>query len=183
MLPDLTNCLIAAKDLLGWKLVHESPEGKTSGYIVETEAYDMSEPASHAFGGMRTRNAPMYQEAGTIYVYFIYGMHYCMNIVTGPKGQGQAVLIRAIEPVEGLELMQNRRGAAGRNLTNGPGKLVQAMGIEKSANGTPLKPGHIYLESGIQPQGIMQTARVGISKAVEHPWRFYITGNAYVSKR
>lgn len=183
MNPDLSDVLQAARNLLGWKLVHESPEGKTSGYIVETEAYDMDEPASHAYGGMRVRNAPMYQESGTIYVYFTYGMHYCMNIVTGPKGHGQAVLIRALEPVEGIQLMEKRRGVTGKTLANGPAKLTQAMGITKNQNNTKLKPGVLYLEPGITPQGVVQTMRIGISKAVDHPWRFYIAGSPYVSKR
>jgi len=184
MTPDLSNCVEAARALLGWKLVHETAQGKTSGYIVETEAYDMSEPASHSYGGQRLRNAPMYQEKGTIYVYFTYGMHYCMNIVTGPKGHGQAVLIRALQPVEGIELMKQRRGLVSeKNIANGPAKLTQALGIDRSQNNTHLQGGALYLEPGITPQGIVQTTRIGISKAVGHPWRFYIAGSDYISRR
>lgn len=181
-LPDLSDSVVAAQSLLGWKLVHETPEGIVSGYIVETEAYDMSDPASHSFGGERARNAPMYQEAGTIYVYFIYGVHYCVNIVTGPKGHGQAVLIRALEPVDGVELMKQRRGVDNTSqLTNGPAKLVQALGIATSLNGQQVG-GVLRLEPGFTPQEITQTTRIGISKAVHELWRYYVTGNQYVSK-
>lgn len=180
--PDLSDSLAAAQSLLGWKFVHDSPEGTTSGYIVEAEAYDMHDPASHSYGGMRGRNIPMYQRAGTVYVYFTYGMHYCVNIVTGPEGQGQAVLVRALEPLEGIELMKKRRGLTDeRQLTNGPAKLVQAMGITKLHNGTTLGNG-LRLEPGIQIHEIVQTTRVGIKKAADQPWRFYAAHNRFVSK-
>jgi DNA-3-methyladenine glycosylase len=183
MKPDLSDSLTAARDLLGWRLVHKSPEGITSGYIVETEAYDMADPASHAYGGMRVRNAPMYESAGMVYVYFIYGVHYCMNIVTGPKGHGQAVLIRALEPIEGIELMKKRRGIENeRLLTNGPAKLAQALGIGPRQNGVRLEENGLYLEPGIEVSEVVQTTRIGISKAVDHPWRFYIAGNDFISK-
>jgi DNA-3-methyladenine glycosylase len=184
MKPDLSDSLTAAKNLLGWKLVHKSSEGVTSGYIVETEAYDMADPASHSYGGMRVRNAPMYEAAGMVYVYFTYGMHYCMNIVTGSKGHGQAVLIRALEPVAGIELMKKRRGIDGmKQLANGPAKLAQAMGIDRSLNGVRLEENGLFLESGVEVGEVVQTTRIGISKAVDHPWRFYIAGSPYVSKR
>lgn len=180
---DLSDSLNGARSLLGWKLVHESEEGKTSGYIVETEAYDMYDPASHAFGGKRKRNAAMFEPAGTVYVYFTYGMHFCMNIVTGEEGYGQGVLLRALEPCEGIELMQQRRGiTASKLLTNGPAKLTQAMGIGREHGGTRLGQ-ELYLEHGIVPVEIVQTTRVGISKAVDQPWRFYIANNPYVSRR
>lgn len=183
-LPNLSDSLTAARALLGWKLIHKTAEGTTSGYIVETESYDMHDPASHAYGGMRKRNAAMYEVAGTIYVYFTYGMHYCINIVTGEKGHGQGVLIRALEPVDGIELMKHRRGTENlRILTNGPGKLAQAMGINMSQYGHLLNKGDILLEPGFTPAKITQTTRIGISKAVDHPWRFYVTGNQFVSKR
>lgn len=182
MKPDLSDALIAARSLLGWKLVHDSPGGRTAGYIVETEAYDMDDPASHSFGGLKGRNAPMYESAGTIYVYFTYGMHFCVNIVTGPKGHGQAVLIRSLEPVEGIGLMQRRRGTEDeRNLTNGPAKLAQAMGITKELNGLTLGE-ELRLEPGIEVHEIVQATRVGISKAVDQPWRFYIAHNTFASK-
>jgi DNA-3-methyladenine glycosylase len=179
---DLSNSLQAAQGLLGWKLVYESHEGRTAGYIVETEAYDMHDPASHAYGGERGRNTPMYQAAGTIYVYLIYGMHSCVNIVTGPKGHGQAVLIRALEPTDGLEIMRSQRpGVPDIQLTNGPAKLVQAMGITTAMSGKKLGD-KLFLEPGVSVQEITQTTRIGISKAVDQPWRFYIKGNTFVSK-
>jgi len=180
--PDLSSSLMAARDLLGWKLVHDTPEGRTAGYIVETEAYDMHDPASHSFGGLRARNAPMYEAAGTIYVYLIYGMHRCVNIVTGPQGHGQAVLIRALEPTEGLDFMKKQRDTQNEKLlTNGPAKLVQAMSITGDLNGKKLGD-HLHLEPGIEVRKVVQTTRVGISKAVDQPWRFYIAGNPHVSR-
>lgn len=183
MLPDLSDALTAAKSLLGYKLVHDSVEGRTVGYIVETEAYTMEDPASHTFGGPTKRNAAMFEKSGTIYVYFTYGMHFCVNIVTGGRSRGQAVLIRALEPVEGVELMQKRRGLPDiSKLTNGPAKLVQAMGITREHYGSHLSKGPLLLEPGIKPAKIIQTTRVGIKKAIDKPWRFYIKDNPYVSK-
>lgn len=180
---DLSDAITAAQGLLGWKLVHESSEGVTSGYIVETEAYSMEDPASHTYRGETIRNRAMFQEAGTVYVYFTYGMHYCANIVTGAKGHGQGVLLRALEPVDGIELMTRRRGLSDTaRLTNGPAKLVQAMGITKEHNGTHLDRGRLRLEPGIRPSEIIQTTRIGIKKAVDQPWRFYIKDNAFVSR-
>jgi DNA-3-methyladenine glycosylase len=182
--PPLTDAVSAAKELLGWKLIHQSPEGLTSGYIVETEAYTMDDPASHTYRGETARNRAMFQEAGTIYVYFTYGMHYCVNIVTGQKGQGQGVLIRALEPVDGIELMKTRRGTQDvAQLTNGPAKLVQAMGITKMNGGLHLASGSLRLVPGIPIHEMVQTKRVGIKKAVDQPWRFYVAGNTFVSKR
>lgn len=179
----LENSITAAKNLLGWKLIHKTPEGLTSGYVVETEAYHQDDPASHAFGGERPRNSVMYREPGTIYVYFIYGMYYCFNIVTGPVGRGEAVLIRAVEPIQGIELMKRRRGIDDeRKLTNGPAKLVQAFGITKAHSGTMINDGALRLEPGIMSEEITQTTRIGITKAADQPWRFFITGNQFVSK-
>lgn len=183
MLPDLSTAVTAARNLLGWKLVHVTPEGITSGYIVETEAYTMEDAASHTYNGQSLRNAAMFESAGTIYIYFTYGMHYCVNIVTGVSGHGEGVLIRALEPVEGIELMQQRRGGKQiPQLTNGPAKLVRAMGITKQLYGTKINSGSLRLEPGIKPADIVQTTRVGIKKAVDHPWRFYIANNSNVSK-
>lgn len=181
--PDLSDSLHAARSLLGCELVHQSPEGVTAGVIVETEAYDMHDPASHSFGGLRKRNAPMYQSAGTVYVYFIYGIHYCVNIVTGPKGHGQAVLIRALQPTGGLSLMQARRHTkATNNLTNGPAKLAQAMGISAPLNGSMLGKGPLTIRPAIATGEVVETTRIGISKAADKPWRFYLKGNPFVSK-
>lgn len=180
---DLTNALSGARSLLGWKLVHDSPEGRTAGYIVETEAYSMEDPASHTFNGPSVRNAAMFERAGTVYVYFTYGMHYCVNIVTGQVGQGQGVLIRALEPVEGIEIMRQRRKIdLLEQLTNGPAKLTQAMGITKKQGGMHIDDRVVYLEPGISANKIVQTTRIGISKAVDQPWRFYIANNAFVSR-
>lgn len=182
--PDLSDALTAARSLLGCQLVHETSEGLTTGHVVETEAYTMEDTASHAYGGERTRNSSMFRPAGTVYVYFTYGMHYCVNIVTGTEGHGQGVLIRALEPTQGLELMKKRRGMQDeRNLTNGPAKLVQALGITKQHNGTDIYGGHLRLKPGFTPSEIVQTTRVGISKAVDVPWRFYVAGSAYVSRK
>jgi DNA-3-methyladenine glycosylase len=179
----LEDAVSAANNLLGWKLIHETPEGITSGYIVETEAYTMDDPASHAYGGPKIRNQAMYERAGTIYIYFTYGMHYCVNLVTGPEGYGQGVLIRALEPVDGIDLMRQRRGVEHtEQLTNGPAKLVQALGITKQLYGTHISKGPLRLEPGLIPDQIVQTTRVGISKAIDQPWRFYIAANPFVSK-
>lgn len=184
MTPDLSDAVTAARQLLGWKLVHHTPEGTTAGFIVETEAYTMNDPASHSFVGRTARTAPMFGRAGTLYIYFIYGKHYCVNIVCGPPGVAEAVLIRALEPTEGLTLMQQRRGTQNqRQLTNGPARLAQAMAIGPAHNGELLQQGSVRLEPGIQGSEVTQTTRIGITKATHQPWRFYLTGNAYISKR
>jgi DNA-3-methyladenine glycosylase len=172
-----------ARALLGWKLVHESPVGRIAGYIVETEAYTQDDPASHTYRGITKRNAAMFEETGSIYVYFTYGMHYCVNIVCGPKGRGEGVLIRALEPVEGTEIMQQRRGVLKiEQLTNGPGKITQALAITKEMSGSVLGD-VLHLEAGFKPELITQTERIGISKAREQEWRFYVSSNAYVSRK
>lgn len=184
MKPDLSNALTAARSLLGWKLVHDSPEGVTAGYIVETEAYTEEDPASHAYGGKKLANAAMFEPAGTIYVYFTYGMHYCVNIVTGSKGHGEGVLLRALEPVDGIDLMkQRRRTDILANLCSGPAKLVQAMGISKLHGGTNLNDGSLRLEPGFTPKVISQSPRIGISQAKDQPWRFFVADNQFVSRR
>jgi DNA-3-methyladenine glycosylase len=183
--PDLSDALKAAPALLGWLLVHDSPEGRTAGYIVETEAYTATDAASHSYRGQSARNQIMFGPAGHLYVYFTYGMHYCINIVTGKKGNGEAVLLRALQPVEGIVLMRQRRQQIeDLQLTNGPAKLAQAMGIGRRHNGQPLlTKGNIQLLPGQTPQAITQATRIGISQAKAVPWRFYITGNPYISKR
>ena len=119
-----------------------------------------------------------------LYVYFTYGMHYCCNVVTGPAGHGAAVLIRAVEPIEGEALLQINRKATGVNITNGPAKLCQALGIDKHLNGHDLRRLPLCLELGdsITQESIMQTTHIGIAKGVDVPWRFYIRGNPWVSK-
>ena len=155
--------------------------------IVETEAYHQDDPASHSFRGLTKRTAPMFEAGGRLYVYFTYGMHYCLNIVTGPKGRGEAVLIRAGEPVEGIEIMQNNREVKDiKSLANGPGKLAQALGINDTKfSGVILNKLSINLEEPsekIDKKQIIIGPRIGISKAVEVDARFYIKGSPFVSK-
>ncbi len=156
--------------------------------IIETEAYLGDEdPASHAFKGIKERNKPMFEAGGVIYVYFTYGAHYCLNIVTGKKNEGEAVLIRAVQPVAGIPLLiKNRYGTVDSinnkqmvNLTNGPGKLTKAFGIGKEDNYTSVDDGNISLLpfKKINSLQINITQRIGISQGQEHPWRFFIRDN------
>jgi DNA-3-methyladenine glycosylase len=177
----------AAPKLLGCFLVREVPAGRIRVKIVETEAYHQEDPASHSFRGNTPRTWPMFESGGHIYVYFTYGMHYALNIVTGKKGVGEGVLIRAAEPIGGIEVMlQNRHVADIGNLTNGPGKLAQALGIfDTSLSGKILNKSSILLEppaKPIKPSDIVTSPRVGIKQAAEMPWRFYIKGSQFVSK-
>jgi DNA-3-methyladenine glycosylase len=179
--------LEAAPLLLGCYLIRETPQGRIKIKIVETEAYHQEDPASHSYRGFTQRTAPMFEAGGRLYVYFTYGMHYCLNIVVGKKGVGEAVLIRAAEPVEGIEIMQANRGITDiRNLSSGPGKLAQALGIkDNSLSGKILNKSSILLEAPklqVDPKNIVVAPRVGIKKAVELPWRFYIRNNQFVSK-
>jgi len=178
--------LQAAPLLLGCYLTRVTPDGPVKVMIVETEAYHQDDPASHSFRGITQRTAPMFQAGGRLYVYFTYGMHYCFNVVTGPKGVGEAVLIRAAEPLDGVKIMQNNRGMCDiKNLTNGPGKLAQAMGInDTSLSGKLLNKSSILLEQGesIKEQDIVAGPRVGIRQATQQPWRFYIKDNRFVSR-
>jgi DNA-3-methyladenine glycosylase len=167
--------------LLGCTLVHNSPDGRTSGIIVETEAYSQDDAASHSSKGETPRTKVMFGPGGYAYVYFTYGMHYCFNVVSGPDGHGQGVLIRALEPVEGIELMVSRRGRE-TDLCNGPAKLVQAMGISKSDYGKPLFEGNLYItERQFKPE-IRVGPRIGITQAMDVPWRFWIKDNPHVSR-
>lgn len=152
--------------------------------IVETEAYDQTDVASHSYKGKTPRSEIMFGPAGYLYVYFTYGMHYCCNIVVGEDGYGAAVLIRAVEPLEGAEILEQRRGKAGLEATNGPAKLCQALGIDKGMNGHDLRNDELRLipQDPIDPSRITQTTRIGISQGKDVLWRFYITSNNYVSK-
>lgn len=175
-----------APRLLGSYLVRELDGRKLVGRIVEAEAYDQADAASHSYRGRTPRTEVMFGPAGHLYVYFSYGMHYCCNIVTGPEGHGSAVLIRAVEPLEGLEVMKLlRHGVAERQLTNGPGKVCQALGIDKRFNGHDLRtaPLVLVLKEPLPADRITQGTRVGITKAVAEPWRFYIKDSPFVSKR
>ncbi len=177
-----------SKALLGTYLVHKSEEGTTIGRIVETEAYLSGDPACHAYRRKTTRNATMFGPAGHAYVYQIYGIHYCVNIVSASEGVGEAVLIRALQPVEGVELMQLRRGIIQeKNLCNGPGKLVQAMGITRAMDGISMVSPYFYILSREAypllniPFQIITTTRIGITQGIDLPYRFYIAGNPNVS--
>lgn len=180
------DVLAAARQLLGCTITRTINGHTLKGRIVETEAYHQSDAASHSYKGRTTRTAVMFGPPGFLYVYFTYGMHYCMNVVTGPEGEGSAVLIRALEPVAGEdEMRHNRNAVSDRQLTNGPAKLCQALQVDKLLNGHNLRRPPLQLERGPQlsDQAIVQTTRIGISRAKEQPWRFYIAGNPYVSKK
>lgn len=181
------NTLTVARELLGKLLVHQSEEGTTSGIIVETEAYlSIDDPACHAFRGMTKRNSVMFGPPGRAYVYFIYGNHYCFNVVTSKEGIGEAVLIRALEPLEGLDLMIKRRGAGHSiyNLTSGPGKLCAAMAISRKHNGISLLTLPLFIADGkkIKDDQIGISGRIGIKEARDKPWRFFLEGNPFVSR-
>lgn len=181
------NASNVAYCLLGKIMVHESSEGITAGIIVETEAYHSNDPASHAFGGKTKRNEVMFGEAGHAYIYFIYGVHYCVNAVTGKEGIGEGVLIRALEPIQGIDLMKKRRGIADeKKLTNGPAKLVAAMGITNSMLGTDLTENTLFIADAgktYMESDVVTTTRVGITKGADSLLRFYIKNNPFVSKR
>lgn len=177
------DSLDAAPRLLGSTL----RVGSCAGVIVEVEAYRGSDDAaSHARMGPTGRNAPMFGPPGVLYVYFTYGMHWCANVVTGPAGQGQAVLLRAVEPTEGRMEMRARRPKARRDadLTNGPAKLCAAFGIDGAHNGTSLVDGPVRVELGLPsaPAAIRRGPRIGISAAVDLPWRFWLADNPFVSR-
>jgi len=158
--------------------------GRTAGRIVETEAYlGPHDPACHAVAGLTNRTRDLHGPPGTSYVYFIYGMYWCMNCVTGPVGYGSAVLIRALEPVDGLALMRRRRrGQAG--LTNGPGKLCLALGITGKLSGLPLNRPPLVVRAAepVSDDDVVVGARIGLTKAADWPQRYYIRGNKWVSK-
>ena len=173
----------AAKRLLGCVFEREIDGNKILVRIVETEGYDQDDEASHAYGGERKRNSVMFGVPGRLYVYFTYGMHYCCNVVTGQAGYGSGVLIRAVEPIEGTDLLQKRRGRTGVEVTNGPAKLCQALDIDMGLSGHDLrkKPLKLY-DGGLKPgESIVSSPRIGISKAKDIHRRFYIDNNAFVS--
>jgi len=188
------DTITVSKDLLGKILVHDSSQGKTAGRIVETEAYRGPEDkAAHSSGGRRTaRNEVMFGEKGHAYIYFIYGMYYCFNVTAGHvPGKPEAVLIRALEPVAGQDIMAKRRGARqakATNLTNGPSKLCMAMDISKSQNKTDLTSPPLYIKNAppVPKEDIVETTRIGVDYADEwknRPWRFYIKRNSFVSAK
>jgi len=182
-----------ARDLLGTVLIHRAPEGLAAGRIVETEAYLHDDPACHASRGPTPRNQAMFGPPGRSYIYLIYGMYHCFNVVTSPRGVGEAVLIRALEPLAGLPLMAARRKTdKPKALCSGPGKLVIALGLAKLPNGSDLRsgpvtilpPGSFPMAAGASPLGnIKVTTRIGITQAAQLPLRFYLEGNPFISRK
>jgi DNA-3-methyladenine glycosylase len=167
-----------ARDLVGCVVRH----GDAAGRVVETESYHMEEPACHAYAGVTARTRTLFGPPGHAYVYFSYGIHSLLNAVAEDEGVGAAVLIRALEPVDGLELMRARRGVRDEDLCNGPGKLTQALGIGLSLNGTSLVDGPIeVLEREGEPR-IAIGERIGITKAADLPWRFCDADSRHVSR-
>ncbi len=184
------DTVAVARDLLGKLMVVPDEKGRrVSGMIVETEAYlGIADRAAHSFGGRRTaRNEVMYGRGGHVYVFFVYGMYNQFNVVCGPADHPHAILIRAVEPVEGIEIMRARRGEMkDKNLTSGPGKLCIALGIDRSFNGEDLQGEKIWLEDykTFSKSEIASGKRIGIDYAgddAERPWRFCVTENRFVS--
>lgn len=180
----LGNAAAAARSLLGWTLERDIDGQLLRARIVETEAYDQTDIASHTYNGETARNSVMFGPAGRLYVYFTYGMHYCCNVVVGPRGHGAAVLLRAAEPLANESLMAKRRKRGGIEIANGPAKLCQALGIDASLNGHNLQSRPLRLlppDNSVEVE-VITTTRVGISKAKDVPWRFYIKDNPHVSR-
>ena len=170
---------VVARALIGATLLVDG----VGGVIVETEAYDQSDPASHTHAGPTARNAAMFGPSGHAYVYRSYGIHWCLNFTCRPAGHGAGVLIRAIEPRAGLEQMQRRRGASDpRLLCSGPGRLGQALGITMAHYGLPLDRPPFFLAAPEAATESVAGPRIGISKAVDEPWRFGLPGSRFVSK-
>lgn len=173
-----------APALLGQILVRALPDGtRAAARIVEVEAYGPDDPASHAFRGMTPRNAAMFGSPGHLYVYFTYGMHFCMNAVTGRAGEGTAVLLRAGEPLEGVEAMRVRRGRDPiLELCSGPGRFTQAMGVIRADDGVDLVDGgRLWVERGARSEPIATGIRVGVRETAR-AWRYWLEGNAFVSR-
>ncbi len=174
-----------ARALLGCTLVHRTDEGVTAGRIVETEAYfSEGDAASHSHRGETARNRSMFGAPGTAYVYLIYGVHHCFNVVSAPRGTGEAVLLRAPEPVEGLELMRDRRGGVpDRRLCDGPGKLVQALGVCRTEDGRDLVRGTLGIWGpGSEHLEVSRGPRIGITKAENLLQRYWLADSIWVSR-
>ena len=186
----LQGTLDAARGLLGAVVVRRLPSGEVlRGIIVETEAYLKDDPACHAYRGRTPRNSAMFGPPGHAYVYFTYGLHMMLNLVCAPEGTAEAVLIRALEPVEGIEVMRQNRGgmAETRQLTNGPGKLAQALALTRlSHNGVDVTDPAgelLVLTHQYPPFAMVTTTRIGITQGADLPLRYYVAGNASVSRK
>ncbi|MBD3258208.1 DNA-3-methyladenine glycosylase [candidate division GN15 bacterium] len=177
--------LDVARDLLGKHLVFAAESGRLSARIVETEAYiGQGDPACHAARGKTARNAVMFGPPGFSYIYFIYGMYYCLNFVTEPANQPAAVLIRAAEPVEGVEpMLATGRNQKPQTVLSGPGKLCRAFGLTRDHSGLDLTAGGLFVEDGGEaPTRVVETVRIGINVGADLPWRFYDADSKSVSK-
>jgi DNA-3-methyladenine glycosylase len=173
-----------ARFLIGKTLVHDFPQGRTSGRIVETEAYVVGDAAGHAFVGQTARNRSLFLQRGHAYVYFSYGMHWCFNVSAETAGAGAGVLVRALEPLEGIDLMRARRGTDRIvDLARGPGRLALALGIDRRFDGVDLcGDGALWLGSAQRPEGrIGRSVRIGITKEAHRLLRFYERGSVFVS--
>ena len=180
-LPVETRAL--AESLIGWILVSNSSDGIASGRIVETEAYLPNDPACHAYSGKTLRNASLFGPPHRAYVYLIYGTSHCFNLASEPDGEGAGVIVRALEPLEGIGLMQRRRSTQTvRDLCRGPGRLCEALGIDRSFDGIDLfERRGLWLEPGAPRAPVRRSARIGLSRAASRRLRFYESGNRYVS--
>lgn len=168
-----------AYDLIGATLL----VGGVGGVVVETEAYDQHDPASHSVRGRTVRNASMFGPAGHAYVYRSYGIHWCLNAVCGAEPLGHAVLIRALEPTGGVDVMRERRGVSdSRRLCSGPGRLCQALGVTGALDGRPLDTPPFVVEGRPRPVQILAGRRIGITRGVETPWRFALSGSEFLSQ-
>jgi DNA-3-methyladenine glycosylase len=177
---------IVSRDLLGAVLECTTPDGVTRGVIVETEAYlGPDDPACHAVAGITARTTHLFGPPGRSYVYLIYGMYWCFNAVTRERGHGSAVLVRAVSPIDGLELMRRRRPKVkrDRDLTNGPGKLCLAMGIVGAMSGASLRTGPIVIRAGapVSDADVVVTPRIGITQAATWPLRYFVRDDPFVS--
>lgn len=168
-----------APELIGATLM----VGSTGGMIVEVEAYHHTDPAAHSYGGQTERNAVMFGSPGRVYVYRSYGIHWCMNFVCEAAGSASAVLLRAIEPTAGLAAMRRRRSVEElRNLCSGPGKLCEALGVTRKHNGLRIDQPPFELRTRTGDVEVVRGVRIGITKAVEHPWRYGLKGSKFLSK-
>jgi DNA-3-methyladenine glycosylase len=181
-----TDTLELARYLIGKTLVHETPRARLAGRIVETEAYPPGDSAAHAFGGLTPSRRSLFLPRGHAYVYFTYGSCFMMNVSSEGEGVGAGVLIRAVEPMEGIPFMQRRRGTTRLlDLARGPGRLTQAMDINKRFDGVNLSTDRkLWLGDEVRPRGPVRVSiRIGINRSMEKPYRFYERGNPFVSGR